>query len=152
MRGGGYETEDDLRAEGEVVALLEERWRCGAQKLRVSYKLDYALCRVIEGVTHQTSERVFAFCEVKTRTDSWENLDRIGGYLIALDKWAAAEELCRIGRVPFVLVVRADGDVRYLKTEQFDHDGLVWQGRKDRNDKGDFEPHVLLDVKRFRSL
>lgn len=152
MRGGGYETSENLRAEGEVVALLEQRWQCAAHKLRVSYKLDYALCRIEAGHTHQTSERIFAFCEIKTRSMSWEQLGRVGGFMLSLDKWMAAKELSTVGGVPFLLVVRAAGDTQWLKAESFDHDGLVWQGRKDRGDDGDCEPHVVLDVSRFRAL
>ena len=151
MRGGGYETSDDLWREGEIIHLIEGRWKCGARKLNVSYKLDYALTRVVPG-PHQSSERIFAFCEIKTRKLPWDAIDRIGGYMISMDKWLTAQHLSFMASVPFVLVVSCDGDKRYLSTDKFDHDGAIWQGRGDRNDAGDYEPHVLLAVKRFRAL
>jgi len=151
MRGGGYETSDDMRREGEIVSLIEQRWKCGAQKLKVSYKLDYALTRVMPG-PQQSSERIVAFCEIKTRKLPWEAIDRIGGFMISMDKWLTAQHLSSMASVPFVLAVSCDGDLRYICTEDFSHDGVIWQGRGDRGDAGDYEPHVLLAVKRFRAL
>lgn len=147
MRGGGYETKDDLLNEQAIAAVLEDKWKCAARKMRVSYKLDFALTRIIDGV-----EQVFAFCEVKCPRYSWQMFEHGGGYRISFEKWMAAERLCKAAGVPFMLVVSAEGDTRYLKTSEFDHDGIVWNGRADRGDPDDMEPMACLDVRRFRSL
>lgn len=157
MRGGGYETEADRVSERNIIGMVEDKWNCMGKKLKVSYKLDYALTRMDLTAPKQSAERIMAFCEVKTRKLPWDAMDRIGGYMISLDKWMAAEELSMKGNVPFILIVSADGDTRYLKIDRFsqggfEHDGLIWQGRADRNDEGDFEPHVLLNIRRFKVL
>jgi len=147
MRGGGYETEEDLRREGAVVVLLEDKWKCAGRKLKVSYKIDYALTRIATGV-----EAIFAFCEIKCVNYPWSVFERVGGYRMSLDKWMSAQHLCLMSGVPFVLVVASGEDIRYLRTEDFVHDGVVWNGRSDRGDKDDFEPQVVLGVDRFRAL
>ena len=142
-----YETDADLTREQDVVRVLEERWKARACKLARSYSLDY--CFVREGKT------AVSFCEIKVRKQSWEELHRLGGFFVALHKWNAAKQWCEISELPFIMAVKADGDLRFARIAPNlfkEHEGVIWKGREDRNDPADVEPLVLLAVNRFRSI
>lgn len=136
-----YEGQADRTKEREIVSKIEGAWNVRAAKLKTSLKLDYALAR--EG-------SVVAFAEVKARTYSWEQLDRMGGYMLSLDKWTQARQLC--SGLPFSLVIEASGDLRHFST-RFDLPfGIVMGGRKDRADWQDVEPCILIPVRHFKPV
>ncbi len=139
-----YETSEDLEREVDVVRRLEERWKAEAIKLPTSYRLDYVFVR--------DGKEVRSFCEVKVRRYSWEEIDRMGGYMISLAKWTAAEAFCSISGLPFILAVSAAREIRFASIRTFEHDGVVHGGRADRADWQDKEPMVLFSVARFRPL
>ncbi len=139
-----YETPENLEREADVVRRLEARWQAEAIKLPISYKLDYVFVR--------DGKEVRSFCEIKVRRYTWEEIDRMGGYMISLAKWTAAESFCTISGLPFIVAVSAAGEIRFASIRAFDHDGVVHGGRADRGDWQDKEPMVLLSVGRFRPL
>jgi hypothetical protein len=139
-----YESEADLAREGGVAAIIEGLWGCKLVKLPISYHLDFAATRAAKCV---------AFCEVKTRNYSMQDIDKMGGYLLSLRKWIAARDLCLGSGVPFILVVKTLDGVYYAAfVTDFLPDDLLVRGRKDRDDWQDIEPCVLLKVKRFTQI
>lgn len=135
-----YETEANLEKERSVALLFEQAYKCNLHKMPIKFNLDFAAER---------QGRVVAFVEVKNTTYPFERYEDFGGYKISLAKWCAAEQMCRVGGVPFVLLVGFLDQVRYVRVDQFRHDGLVWWGRQDRKDPQDMEPAVVLNTNRF---
>lgn len=140
-----YETEGDLERESEVAALIEGRWNCKLMKMPIRYHLDFAAVR---------GDKVVAFCEVKTRNYTMEQIDKFGGYLMSIGKWANARALNASTNLPFILIVKASDAVYYASFDSgnFTPDEVLMRGRKDRNDWQDIEPCVLLNTKRFKEL
>ena len=136
-----YETEADLAREDAVASIIEDQWKCKLVKLPNSYHLDFAATR---------GGKCVAFCEVKTRNYTMENIGHMGGYLLSLQKWIAARDMSMSSGVPFILVVRTLDGVYYSVFESdFLPDNLLVRGRKDRGDWQDIEPCVLLKTSRF---
>jgi len=132
-----YETSEDLGRERDVVANIEKRWSCQAQKLPMRYKLDYALMR---------NGKVSAWAEIKCRGQ------RYATYLISLDKVSAGLRLSEISSLPFLIVVRYDDGTYYCTvTKDLVYD-IEWGGRKDRNDPEDQEPVLMIPMKFFLPL
>jgi hypothetical protein len=106
--------------------------------------LDYAFTR---------KNRVVAFCEIKVRNYSMQQIQQFGGYLLSVDKWLAAKSLSQVTKTPFVLVVQTNGGLYYSSfKDEFLHDGVTLGGRTDRSDWQDVEPCVLLNIKRFQQI
>jgi hypothetical protein len=139
-----YETEEHLAVEDEVKKIIEAKWKCEAIKLGRAYSLDYALVR--------DGKKVEAFAEIKERRIPWSRMEHHGGFLISLNKWRMAKEFCELSGLPLLIVVRADGDLRYAKITEFKMESVVWQGRKDRGDPADMEPHAVIPVASFVKL
>ena len=140
-----YESEEDLQRETDVITMVESAWKCKAVKLSIKYQLDYVLTR---------HDQAVAFCEIKTRNYSMEQIDKFGGYLLSLGKWMAAIQITNVTDIPFFLVVKASDGVYYAEFRPpFKiYDDLLVRGRKDRDDWQDIEPCVLLNVRRFKPL
>jgi hypothetical protein len=138
-----YETQKHLSVEQQIADRFAERAQCHLMKLPIRYHLDYAMTR---------GEKAFAFAEIKTTKYDLETHDRYGGFKISLAKWSAAEQMCRIARLPFYLVVGFPDCIGYTRTTDFSHDGIVWWGRQDRGDSQDMEPAVKLNMTRFVGL
>ena len=139
-----YESESDLARESGVAAIIEKLWDCKLVKLPISYHLDFAVTR---------GAKCVAFCEIKTRNYSMEEINRFGGYLLSLKKWTTARDLCLASKVPFILVVKTLDGVYYLACDtDFLPDNLLVRGRKDRDDWQDIEPCVLLNTNRFTKI
>jgi hypothetical protein len=141
-----YESEADLARERDVAALIEQRWKCQMFKLPLQYHLDYAAVR---------NDRVVAFCEIKVRTYTMDQIENLGGYMISLGKWTTAHSLFLSTRLPFALIVKAQDGVYHANInseELFTRHSVVIKGRKDRNDWQDIEPCVLLNTNGFKRL
>ncbi len=139
-----YETEEHLAVEADIKNIIEEKWKCEAIKLGRAYSLDYALVR--------DGKKVEAFAEIKERKITWTRMVHHGGFLISLNKWRMAKEFCDLSGLPFIIIVRADGDLRYAKITDFKMDNVVWQGRKDRGDPADMEPHAVIPIDLFKRI
>jgi hypothetical protein len=142
-----YERATDRANESEVAGLVADKWRCEARKQPIAYQIDYALLR---------DTGVVALMEVKDRPKyTWDYFSRFGGYRLSLHKWDAALRYSRAMNLPFVLAVRASGDLRRLVFQPgggWDVDGLIWAGRKDRGDWQDQEAHAVFKAERFQPL
>lgn len=135
-----YETEANLEKERSIALLFEQAYKCTLRKMPIRFHLDFAAER---------QGRVAAFVEIKTTKYTIDQHEDFGGFKISLAKWCAAEQMCRVGGVPFVLLVGFPDQVRYARIDEFRHDGLVWWGRQDRKDPQDMEPAVVLNTNRF---
>jgi hypothetical protein len=133
-----YESQSDLQNEFAVAALLAKRWSCEFRKLPIKYGVDFAVCQ---------GRDIVAFAEIKCRSYSYSQLDRLGGYMVSAHKWAVGLTLSRSFDVPLVLIVRLTDGIFWTK----DTSGkLVMGGRSDRGDEQDIEPCVLLPMSSFR--
>lgn len=135
-----YETEDNLEKERSLALFFEQVFQCTLKKMPIRYHLDFAVER---------DDRIRAFLEVKTTKYSVAAHKSYGGFKLSFAKWCAAEQMCRVGNVPFILLVGFPDAPRYLRTDDFMHEGLVEWGRQDRGDSQDMEPAVLLSMDRF---
>lgn len=135
-----YETQANLEKERSTALLFEQAYQCTLRKMPIKFNLDFAAER---------NGRIVAFVEVKNRTCPFERYEDFGGYKLSFAKWCNAEQMCRVGGVPFVLLVGFLDQVRYARIDEFRHDGLVWWGRQDRGDAQDMEPAVILNTNRF---
>jgi hypothetical protein len=138
-----YETQNHLSVERRIADRLAHRTGCGLIKLPIRYNLDYALTR---------NDQVVGFSEIKTTKYEIETHQSYGGFKMSFAKWCAAEQMCRLARLPFILLVGFPDEVRFLRTTNFEHDGIAWWGRQDRGDAQDMEPAVKLDLNRFAVL
>jgi hypothetical protein len=66
-----YETNADLLREDDVASIIEAQWKCKLVKLPISYHLDFAATR---------GGKCVAFCEVKTRNYTMQDIDKMVWY------------------------------------------------------------------------
>lgn len=135
-----YETEAHLEKERSLALFFEQTYQCRLHKMPIRYHLDFAV---------EQDGKIRAFLEIKTTRYSLQEHKAYGGLKLSFAKWCAAEKLCGVGNVSFILLVGFPDAPRYLRTDDFRHDGLVWWGRADRGDAQDMEPAVNLSVERF---
>ena len=93
-----------------------------------------------------------AFVEFKHREklsiDAWPR------YMISLDKWMKAKQLCKEVEIPFIMVITFTEGTYY---GVFAHNGLHdvtygFGGRYDRGDAQDVEPMIYLPLKKFMKI
>ena len=138
-----YEKEENLEVERETAAIMQDKWHCTVNKMPIRYYLDFVLCR---------GDEVFAYCEIKTRNRTLQDIGMLGGYLIDISKWTAAKNMCEASNLPFILVVKMLDGIYYTRVTDFKPDGVLYRGRKDRGDWQDISPCAVLSTKRFKLL
>ena len=138
-----YETETDLENERRAKQFLEETWKCTLNKLPFKYQLDWMAMR---------EDKPMAFVEYKFR----ENLSihKYPRYMISLDKWIKAKQLCKEVEIPFIMVITFTEGTYY---GVFAHNDLHkvtygFGGRYDRGDAQDVEPMIFLPLDIFKKL
>ena len=140
-----YETQTHLDQEQGVAAVISSRWDCQPVKLPIKYSLDFALVR---------NKRIVSYCEMKTRNYTMNEINSMGGYLLSLNKWINAQNMCKSSGVPFTLIVQTvDKKIWYsVFKDDFSKLTTYMVGRKDRNDWQDIELCVLISANRFTLL
>lgn len=138
-----YETAVDRSNEQKVVESICGRWNCEYAKLPRRYELDYILTRGKEAV---------AWMEVKCRNYSLDEIGSMGGYMLSLAKWNAAQLLVTFTGRPFYLAIQTTCGGYVAKVRDFESADIRIGGRKDRNDWQDQEPVVFIPTKRFVSF
>jgi hypothetical protein len=140
-----YEREEDVKQELEIMNNLKDKWKFEYNKLPIKYTLDYVMYR---------DRKAMAFCEIKCRNMTTQTNENYGGFLIALNKWVAAKNLCDATGLPFILIFRlTDGDYYSSITDFSIHKGVFcYPPRNDRGDWQDQEPGVRLDVNMFKKI
>lgn len=139
-----YETNDTLDAEGVVASKIASAWNCDFQKLPIRYHLDFVLTR---------RKVAMAFCEVKSRSYTMDDIGKMGGYLLSVGKWTAAKSMSDACGIPFILVVKTVDGIWHASFQQsFKPDGISVMGRADRGDWQDVEPCIILNTNKFKRL
>ena len=142
-----YETQQDKIAEARVAKKIADKWGCKPIKLRPTYIVDYALI---------SANGFVSFMEVKCRNYTMSEMDKMGGFMISLDKLAKGIQLARVGKAYFTIAVSAKGVIYYYDIKSDNmldcHDGLSFGGRTDRDDPQDVEPVALMKAGRFLKL
>jgi hypothetical protein len=138
-----YETSADLNNESAIAEFLQTAWNCKFVKLPIRYHLDFVAVR---------GDKAVAYAELKSRSYSMKEIDRMGGYLMSIGKWSAAKQLCEASMLPFVLIVKAADGLYSATFTQFSPDDVLVRGRTDRNDWQDIEPCVLLNTNKFKRI
>jgi hypothetical protein len=129
-----YETEIDLAKEGRLADFLRQHFACRFQKMRVSYKWDFA-------AYSSQSATVIGFCEAKIRGKLYPKM------IISLEKWMAGKQLCKETGLPCHLIFSTPAGVYHfsMNAQSFPNEILI-AGRKDRGDPDDIEPCVLIPI------
>ncbi len=136
-----YETAETLESETFIAKQLGILWECELIKLPIKYQLDFVARR---------NQAAVGWCEIKTRKYTMKKIGEMGGYLLSLEKWKAARELCAVSGLPFTLVVQTIDGVWWHKPI-FTQNFPIWvAGRTDRQDWQDVEPCVVLNVGLFK--
>lgn len=138
-----YETQEDLSSEAEVADYLSKIWKCEMSKLPIRYHLDFVA---------QRGRNAVAFCEVKVRNYSMEQIGKMGGYMLSLGKWSSAKQMCEASGLPFILVIKATDGIWFSLIDSFKPDSVIVNGRTDRADWQDIEPCVLIKQSRFKQI
>jgi hypothetical protein len=135
-----YETDIDRANEQKVVEHICIRWNCEYTKLPRRYELDYVLTRGKEAV---------GWMEVKCRNYSLEEIGSMGGYMLSLAKWNAAQLLVQFTSRPFYLAVQTTCGGYVASFRNFETADIRVGGRRDRSDWQDQEPVIFIPTKRF---
>ena len=137
-----YETATDLRAEGEIAAIIGKRLHLRLFKLPIAYGLDF--------VGTDALGRFVAWFEVKDRHGfRWGQYSTV---MLSVLKVKAAYRLTDAFELPALFIVRdVTGDIRGINfsTIQGRSDWLRWGGRtRATRDSGDIEPvaHIPIDL------
>lgn len=138
-----YETQEDLSSEAEVANYLSKIWKCEMSKLPIRYHLDFVA---------QRGKNAVAFCEVKVRNYSMEQIGKMGGYMLSLGKWSSAKQMCEASGLPFILIIKATDGIWFSLIDSFKPDSVIVNGRTDRSDWQDIEPCVLIKQSRFKQV
>ena len=64
-----YETEGHLAVERSIAEKVEKAWNCTVNKMPIRLHLDYVI---------QRGDKAVAFCEIKTRGKTMQEVDEIG--------------------------------------------------------------------------
>ena len=140
-----HETQQHRNQELRVADVIARKWQCLPVKLPIRDILDFALVR---------QNILMAFCEVKTTDKTYSDLVRLNGYLINLDKWMTAQNMCNASGVPFVLIVETS-DKKLVYAAYKDDFSVVcsyYSGRTDRTEDKDIKPCVKLDFNKFKLI
>ena len=137
-----YETEDQRTEEARIVNRVAEIWGVEAVKLKPAYAVDFI---------YLDNGNVSALVEAKNRKYSMDKMDHWGGVMCSLHKWSNGILYSQISNLPFVFLVGAVDGI-YAHVADGNIDGVIYSGRRDRNDPQDMEPVILLRKNRFEFL
>ena len=138
-----YETPKDLHREQEILQRVCTAWNCEAQKLPISYKLDYAICKAGD---------ISGFVEIKHRHTNWGSFPDI---MLSLSKFTAASLLYEVTRKPCLFVVGTDdGQVHWCHLHHGDPTLELRFGGRTTNtrDQADIEPVYHIPNHLFAKL
>jgi hypothetical protein len=142
-----YENRESQTAEQQIVAEVIEAWGLeGADKLPISYRMDYA---VYHWEVKPPIQVIDWFLEAKSRDWMFGNGD---GYRLSLLKAEAAWTLRQVTGLPSILAVRFFGGIIRWTHMNIYRPDIIIAGRRDRNDAADIEPHVVYDWSLFSEL
>ena len=126
-----------------MKTFLEAKWNCTLHKVPLKYQVDWLAMR---------GKDPMAFVEFKHRNKL--SINAYPRYMISLDKWMKAKQLCKEVEIPFIMVITFTEGTYY---GVFAHNGLHdvtygFGGRYDRGDAQDVEPMIYLPLKKFMKI
>lgn len=133
-----HETNSDLKRESAVIQKVMRQFRCGAIKLPMHERLDFALTR---------NEGIVAFAEIKVRTF---NIDRYPTVMVNLDKVASARLLTLHTNLPAFLFVQYTDALAYIDFQAEFEPRLG--GRTDRNRPRDIGLMAHFNSQKFTRI
>lgn len=140
-----YENDTTLMAERRIASRLAAAWKCDVHKLDRRHHTDWMLTR---------SKSAIGWAELKGRPKyTWENINRLGGYMLSLEKWRDGVSRLLITGLPYCLVVEdGQGDCRaavYKSEPDVEWFRFGMGGRSDRGDPLDIEPVIYIPTDHF---
>lgn len=138
-----YESQVDLTHENKMKTFLEAKWNCTLHKVPLKYQVDWMAMR---------GKDPMAFVEFKHREKL--SIDAYPRYMISLDKWIKAKQLCKEVEIPFIMVITfTEGTYYGVFAHNSLHDVTYgFGGRYDRGDAQDVEPMIYLPLKKFMKI
>ena len=137
-----YESKVDLTHETKMKSFLEGKWNCTLQKLPLKYQLDWLAMRCKDP---------YAFIEFKHREKL--SLNAYPRYMMSLDKWMKAKQLCKELEIPFIMVITfTEGTYYGVFVNNLVDVTYGFGGRYDRGDAQDVEPMVYLPLNIFKKI
>ena len=138
-----YESQVDLTHENKMKTFLEAKWNCTLHKVPLKYQVDWMAMR---------GKDPMAFVEFKHRDKL--SIDAYPRYMISLDKWMKAKQLCKEVEIPFIMVITfTEGTYYGVFAHNSLHDVTYgFGGRYDRGDAQDVEPMIYLPLKKFMKI
>lgn len=130
-----YEANRDLANEIDVINRVCRAWSCEAQKIPISYNLDFALIR---------NGQVAAYAEIKTRSNARQKYPTA---FVALKKVMSAKQF----GLPCFLVMQWTDQLGYTRLDRTP-DFISMGGRMDRQDSADIEPMAHFKQGEFRTI
>lgn len=138
-----YESQVDLTHENKMKTFLEAKWNCTLHKVPLKYQVDWLAMR---------GKDPMAFVEFKHRDKL--SINAYPRYMISLDKWMKAKQLCKEVEIPFIMVITfTEGTYYGVFAHNSLHDVTYgFGGRYDRGDAQDVEPMIYLPLKKFMKI
>jgi hypothetical protein len=138
-----YEKQSDVENELGVARAISAAWGCDVYKLPVMESADFAI---------EVSGEYVGLMEVKCRTYSYDQLDKMGGLIISKRKVDAVFNLAKEHDVFVVLAVRLSGVIYVMSRRILSDFEVIKAGRRDRNDPQDIEECYLIPMSCFEVL
>lgn len=135
-----YESHQDRVNEIEVATELAVLWRCEAHKMPAFYQVDWALAN---------SGTIRAWVEIKCRKVKRTQYPTL---MLSLHKWLHGLKLQSDTGIPFILVVRWDEGIFYMRANSLMKPEIRISGRVDRGDPQDMEPCVHIPIDQFTPI
>lgn len=129
-----YETTEQLSIESEVKAFIEKTSNVICRKLPKRDILDFALC---------VEEQVVGFCEVRSRSCTWETIVN-GGFYLPFKKHMRIRSQHLSNGIPTALIVVCKDKAMRLWMGKHDDLEVIWWGDTKNDETHDREPMVVV--------
>lgn len=142
-----YETQQNRNDEFAVAKSLATLWGYTAFKLKPACEVDYAFLLF---------DDIKAVVEIKCRNYSYDELKRLGGYMLSCHKMSALRRWHTDFPIGVAIAIKLTDGI-YVMTIPSGHGferfpKIKMAGRTDRRDAQDIEPCVLIPMEKFRNI
>ena len=136
-----YESKEDRDNEKRVGSFLGQLWNCEFVKLNeYKYVVDFLI---------KSGKEPHAFAELKCLNRQYDSYP----FMISFTKILAAEELCSLGRIPFILLFRCNDELCFHTWDFNRHYKLEWGGRTaTTRDKEDVELVFRIPIEDCKTI
>ena len=141
-----HQTARQLAVERAIATAVEKKRGTKLLKLPDKWVLDFAV--------HDKNNEITCYIEIRTLTNTYEQVKRYGGYFLNVNKWLAAKHYYEALNKPTVVIVRtSEGRVSYLTLTEFPNNiPHCITGRADRGDPDDREPAFKFKIENLKFL